>query len=315
MKSVEAIAIITDLASQQSGMVTAAQAKEAGVSGVTLNRIADKSILERVRNGVYLVAGTGWTDTTEVRAQWLALDPKRMADDRLYSEPGAVVSHVTAAELHQIGDLNSTSITFTVPRRRQTRQTEVTFHTAQLAPEDWEVIDGLPVTTVRRTLNDLASAGHEPDHLVDLMRDARRRGKASSEELADIAYDLAAPLDIDPPTPAAINTWLRERVLTSPVTQALDAQAAQISSALQEAMRPISMQLQQALAELLKARHQIPDVHNLPPQVNLDHLLPNIGSLNLQSGSLPKPPQPLMESAPQAIQKSAPHARDEDESN
>ena len=74
MKIAEATEIVVDLASQQWGMVTTAQALQAGVSAVMLARLVDKAVLERVRSGVYVSTATGWSPATEVRAQWLATE-------------------------------------------------------------------------------------------------------------------------------------------------------------------------------------------------------------------------------------------------
>lgn len=191
MKITEATEIVVDLASQQWGLVTTAQATNAGVPAVMLGRLVDKSILERVRSGVYVSTSAGWSSATEIRAQWLALEPKTMAAERLQPHPMAVVSHESAAELHRIGDLDSPHICFTVPSRRQTRQPEVTFRIAELAEADWTVVDGLPVTTAVRTLTDLARAGHEPEHLTDMVGDILKRRLATRAEVTDALVDVA----------------------------------------------------------------------------------------------------------------------------
>ncbi|MEX3516914.1 type IV toxin-antitoxin system AbiEi family antitoxin domain-containing protein [Corynebacterium camporealensis] len=190
MKIVEATEMVLSLASQQWGMVTTAQAKSAGVTSLMLGRLQDKAILHRVRSGVYISTAVGWSAATEIRAQWLALEPKTMAADRLTEIPSAVVSHESAAELHGIGDLETPRIRFTVPNRRQTRQPDVAFRPAQLTADDWMLIDSLPVTTPVRTLIDLARAGHEPDHLSDVVRDILHLRLATRAELSDVIIDF-----------------------------------------------------------------------------------------------------------------------------
>lgn len=211
MKIAEATEIVLDLASQQWGMVTTAQAKDAGVSAVMLNRLVDKSVLERVRSGVYVSTATGWSSATEIRAQWLALEPQTMATDRLTTPLTAVISHESAAELHRIGDLDSPQICFTVPSRRQTRQPEVTFRIAELNDTDWIIVDGLPVTTAVRTLTDLARAGHEPEHLTDMIGDILRRRAATRTEVTDALVDIAEILTITPATAEGAQAWLEKR--------------------------------------------------------------------------------------------------------
>lgn len=244
MKITEATEIMVDLASQQWGLVTTAQATNAGVPAVMLGRLVDKSILERVRSGVYVSTSAGWSSATEIRAQWLALEPKTMAAERLQPHPMAVVSHESAAELHRIGDLDSPHICFTVPSRRQTRQPEVTFRIAELAEADWTVVDGLPVTTAVRTLTDLARAGHEPEHLTDMVGDILKRRLATRAEVTDALVDVAEILAISPATPAGAQAWLEERFPTpdpSPHTMA------GLQKSMEKALAPIQEQLQSVL--------------------------------------------------------------------
>lgn len=244
MKITEATEIVVDLASQQWGLVTTAQAKNAGVSAVMLGRLVDKSVLERVRSGVYVSTSAGWSPATEVRAQWLALEPKTMAAERLQTGPTAVVSHESAAELHRIGDLGSPHICFTVPSRRQTRQPEVTFRIAELHETDWTVIDGLPVTTAVRTLTDLAGAGHEPGHLTDMVGDILRRRLAARAEVIDALADIAQILTITPATPDGAQAWLEERFPTpDPSPHTVRA----LQESMEKALGPVRQQLQSVI--------------------------------------------------------------------
>lgn len=195
MDSAEALEIVGDLASQQWGLVTSAQAKDQGVDVPTLSRLTRSGVLERVRHGVYVTPGATQSAELELKAQWLALKPDLMAADRL-TDPQhageAVVSHTTAAELWGIGDLWSDGIHFTTKTRRRSRQAEVTFHTADFAEEDWVIHPRarLPVTTVGRTIADLARDGHEADHLLNLVADAAANELIDQETLLEAVTGL-----------------------------------------------------------------------------------------------------------------------------
>lgn len=275
MKIAEATEIVLDLASQQWGMVTTAQAKDAGVSAVLLARLVDKAVLERVRSGVYVSTATGWSSATEIRAQWLALEPKTMAADRLTTPPTAVVSHESAAELHRIGDLDSPHICFTVPSRRQTRQPEVTFRVAELNETDWTIVDGLPVTTAVRTLNDLARAGREPGHLTDMIGDILRHRAATRIEVTDALVEIAEIFTITPATTEGAQAWLEERFPTpdpsSQSTRILQETMAQLLDSfpepspqqiriMQESMEKVLSPLQEQLQSVLDAINTNPAV-------------------------------------------------------
>ena len=69
--------------------------------------------------------------------------------------PGALASHVTAAVIW--GLLRSaTKIDVTVPRGRKPRAGILVHRSRLIAPEDRTIVDGIPVTSVARTLVDLA---------------------------------------------------------------------------------------------------------------------------------------------------------------
>ena len=74
----------------------------------------------------------------------------------LAAGPGAVLSHREAAALHGLRPADRPSVDVTVAARR--RLTGVQVHTVErLSPEDVATVDGIPVTTVARTLVDLAA--------------------------------------------------------------------------------------------------------------------------------------------------------------
>lgn len=172
MKRLEALEELSELSSTQWGLVTARQAKELGVGGYDLARLVEAGFLERLRQGVYAVTSAPLNQAQEVRAEWLALSPEKRAEERLADPDEAVVSHRTAAAMHGIGDLNPGGIDFTVPTRRQTRQPGVRFHRGRVPTADRTSLEGLPVTTVLRTLEDLVREGHDGGHLLDMVADA-----------------------------------------------------------------------------------------------------------------------------------------------
>ncbi len=169
------------LAAEQWGLFTTAQAGRVGVSSQQLARLAGQGVVERVRHGVYRVAGAPPGVRDHVRAVWLALRPAQTAGQRLAGrlaggsggvEGVEVVSHRSAAALHGLGDLDADRAEFSVGTRRQSRDRDVRFHLAKLGAGDWAVLDGLPVTTAERTLVDLARGHLDGGHLAGVVRDA-----------------------------------------------------------------------------------------------------------------------------------------------
>lgn len=165
--------VLADLAAEQWGLLTTAQAGKLGVSAQQVARMASTGILERLRHGVYRLAGNPASPLDESRAAWLALDPTVTATDRLTQQQPGVLSHRSAAQLHHLGDLDADAIEFTVPSRKQTRSDDVHFHIdSNLQRSDWMLIDGLPVTTIEATVGQLAAEQLDGGHLAGVVRDA-----------------------------------------------------------------------------------------------------------------------------------------------
>lgn len=190
---------LADLAAGQWGLFTSAQARAVGVSPQQLKRLADRELLQRVRHGVYQLTGTPESPHDQLRAEWLALEPARLAAERIADEkPVGVVSHRSAAHLQQLGDLDADFHEFTVPTRRSTRSPDVKFHVATLERRDWRLENGLPVTRPLRTVVDLAAARIDGGHLATVVRDAILDGDTTRDEiekaLRPYAHHYGVPL-------------------------------------------------------------------------------------------------------------------------
>lgn len=189
---------VADLAAEQWGLVTSAQARELGASPQTLARLAKRGALERMSHGIYRVTGTPPSPLDDIRAAWLSLDPSRTASSRRRDELPAVVSHRSAAALHGLGDLEADELEFTASVRKQTRRADVRIHRLQLDPGEWTLLDGLPVTTITRTISDLAEARTDGGHLASVVRDAITKRQADDEQLVaalrPYAHRYGAPL-------------------------------------------------------------------------------------------------------------------------
>ncbi|MPY79992.1 MAG: hypothetical protein GEV04_16345, partial [Actinophytocola sp.] len=165
MRLAEAIRVVSDHAADQWGMLTTAQATAAGVNRTTLVRLVDAGLLESPARTVYMVPAATPTHIEE-RAAWLRLEPRRPAWQRgPLDSDGGVLSHRTAAKIHGLGDLPTDGVEITVPRRRTTRDPQVRLRRAALTPSEVTVIDGLPVTTVERTILDLLADHIDGGHV------------------------------------------------------------------------------------------------------------------------------------------------------
>lgn len=161
------------LAAEQWGLVTTAQCARLGASGKLLARLHAGRVIRRTRHGVYALADAPASTLEAVRAEWLATGPQQAAAERVVQPDPIIVCDETAADIWGFGDFSLWRIHFASPRRRQTAQPMVQFVTRRIPLSDWQLVDGLPVTTPRRTLEDLVASGRwNQDQLATATRDA-----------------------------------------------------------------------------------------------------------------------------------------------
>lgn len=175
---------LLDLASENDGFVTAESAAAAGISRRTLAGMAERGRLERVSRGVYRL----------VHAVPNQLSPYREAV--LWAEshrgPRVALSHETALAILGLTDVNPSKIQLTVPphaRLRRQQPARIAIHRAELEPEDVIEHEGLPVTSVARTVLDLAHSGNLR-FASDAVVQARREGYISERESRRLANEL-----------------------------------------------------------------------------------------------------------------------------
>jgi very-short-patch-repair endonuclease len=151
--------LIAALADRQHGVVAVSQLMALGLSRDDIRYRARIGRLHRIHRGVYAVGYPKLTRQGHWMAAVLAYGPK------------AVLSHRTAAALRRIGQ-SSWRIDVTTPDGNQSRP-QIRAHRAVLHPEDITTHDGIPVTSVARTILDLAALlSHEA--LTRVIEDADR---------------------------------------------------------------------------------------------------------------------------------------------
>lgn len=184
MSGVGSRAAVAEIAAGQWGLLTTAQATAAGVSRMMLSRMAERGELERITHGVYATPAGAGDELSEKRAAWLSIEPGRLAYERLAeSPPTGVLSHATAAGLHQAGDLLEAQVEVTLPTRYRARRPEVRAHRGTLRSDEVTLVDGLPVTTPARTVADLLADGHDRDHVATVVADMLKRSIVTVSEL------------------------------------------------------------------------------------------------------------------------------------
>ncbi len=144
IRMTEADRAIARLATNQRGVFTREQARSAGMTRSSLQRRLRSGRWQAVAPGVLAVAGA--PDTGDQRL-WIAL--------LLSLGPDALASFESAGRLHVL-DAMPPTIAVTVPHYDHRRRGAVTVHQQRVHLLDRTKVDGVPVTTVERTLCDLA---------------------------------------------------------------------------------------------------------------------------------------------------------------
>lgn len=172
-----------DLASDQAGLFTTEQAAALGFSSQLLAHHLSGGRIARALRGVYRVVHFPRSDDEQRTAVWL------------WSGRTGVFSHETALGLHQLSDVLPSTLTLTLPaswRRRRLRVPDgVALAFADVADADRAWSGPVPVTTVRRTLEDCARAHFAPDLLRQATQQAVRRGQVGADELGAVDVALA----------------------------------------------------------------------------------------------------------------------------
>jgi predicted transcriptional regulator of viral defense system len=162
------------LATEQRGYFTAAQAREYGYSRALLAYHAKTGTLQRAYAGIYRFRDYPTSPREEIIPAWL-----------LVGKDVAVVSHESALELWNLSDIIPDGVHLSVPRSRRHLPTlpGVTIHTTTrpLDRENIQTLEGIRVTTPTRTLLDVADADVAPDQIGLALFQAIRRGWTSRE--------------------------------------------------------------------------------------------------------------------------------------
>ncbi len=135
---------VAALAERQHGVVTRGQLADLGLGRETIGRWSRSGRLHRLHVGVYAVGHR----VLSRHGHWLAAV--------LHCGPGAVLSHRSAAALWQIRDFSGSEIDVSTPRRSHSAGA-IRRHRLVLPPDEVSVEDGIAVTTVPRTILDLAA--------------------------------------------------------------------------------------------------------------------------------------------------------------
>ena len=156
---------LSRLAAQRHGVVTVADAMQAGLTPAQLRTARRSGDWSSPVRGLLVAVAAPATWEQECAIAVLAT--------------GGVLSHRAAARLHRLDGFDEAPCEVTLPRGRTRAAIDVVMHrTATLDPADITEVSGLPVTSIARTLVDLGAVVDD-DSVEQALDDALRRGSSS----------------------------------------------------------------------------------------------------------------------------------------
>ena len=178
------------LAEDNDGLFTAEQARAGGFTDSVLARLVQRRRIERIARGVYRIPYFSPGQFSQYREAVLWAKSNRGPDP-------VALSHETALAVYGISDANPASIHLTVPgtaRLRRKTPTWVVVHHRDLSPSEISIREGIPVTTIDRTISDLLQSGGRMDFLKQATSEARREGYITGANAARLRRRIESHL-------------------------------------------------------------------------------------------------------------------------
>lgn len=167
------------LASGQGGYFTAAQAKDVGYSyqAQAYHRQAGNWV--QIDRAIYRLL------------EWPPSEHDDLIRWTLWSGDRAVVSYETALATHEVGEFEASRIHLTVPPGFRKDDDALVLHKAVIPTADIEDRGGFRITTVARSLIDVASLAPDEDQLARAIEDALSQGKTTLRRLRNRAEEVS----------------------------------------------------------------------------------------------------------------------------
>jgi predicted transcriptional regulator of viral defense system len=162
-------------AETRAGYFTTAQAAEAGYSRALLAHHAAAGNLERVDHGIYRLRRYPESPHADLVVA------------SLRAGNSAAVSHQSALALWGLSDILPGEVHVTLPRTASRRRPGLRLHTGALDAGDVTERDGVRVTTVERTIADVARAGLSDELVLQAIQQAIGRGLTTPARLGHYA--------------------------------------------------------------------------------------------------------------------------------
>lgn len=177
---------ILEIAEDQLGYFTAAQARMAGVKPVTLVKMAQRGTVKRVSWGVYRLPNFPTSPYSQFMAASLWPQARRIGFQ-------GVISHASALSLYELSDVSPPQVHITLAKATRLNRVVPAYlvvHRADLPPSDVRQVHGLPVTTPERSIRDCHATKMGASIVRTAIDDAEREGWLKPLQAAKLKNEL-----------------------------------------------------------------------------------------------------------------------------
>lgn len=162
------------LAEEHDGFFTSKEARALGIQDSVLARLTQRGRLERMNRGVYRIAHYPTDRLAQYRESVLWAQASHHGP-----EHHIALSHETALLIYGLSDLNPSRVHLTVPKVARLRRKHpewITLHHADLKVQEIGEHEGIPITTVERSIVDVLATTHRIDIARQAITQALRDG-------------------------------------------------------------------------------------------------------------------------------------------
>jgi predicted transcriptional regulator of viral defense system len=163
------------VAESQGGYFAASQARKLGFAWDRLSKNVKNGRFARVAHGVYRLVNFPGSPFEDLFIAWLR------------TGPNSVISHESALSVYDLSDVLPNEIHIIVPRSSSVRRKGIRQHTNQLEDSEITTREGLPITTVARTLADVSATGLAKEQVKLAISEGINNGMVTMEMLEDQA--------------------------------------------------------------------------------------------------------------------------------
>jgi predicted transcriptional regulator of viral defense system len=183
--------LLFEIADRQQGYFTFRQARDCGYYDPNVQRYIRSGEWLKVGRGLYRLARYPVPDRPDL-VEWSLWSRNKRG------EPQGVWSHETALDSYDVCDIMPSKLHMTVPkdfRRSVSLPSSLKLYFADLAESDWIEHQGYRVTTLVRTLIDLAASRQVSDDLLkQAVQEGRQQGMLTKEHVQNLPDNDAGEL-------------------------------------------------------------------------------------------------------------------------